>query len=364
MRVHGGAKVGLVRRLIVCSDGTWNTPERKDRGVFAPSNVVKMARAIRPQAPDGTSQVVFYDPGVGTDSLLDKLTGGAFGIGLSRNVRDAYLFLVHNYAEGDEIYFFGFSRGAYTVRSAAGLIRKLGLLHKVHADQTPMAWDLYRRRDDGPDTADARRFREAYARHPLRVKLIGVWDTVGALGIPGLLSFLGRARFQFHDVALSRSVDLAYQALAIDEKRRFFRPTLWQQHPAATGQVLEQAWFPGVHMDIGGGYRNSDLADLSLRWMADKASAAGLALDEEYLRAVAHPDALGDLHESRTFPYTLIPPFYRPIGAGVPPDRLVHAAGPSHEALDDSARRRHDADRSYRPRNLLAYLDQAREPRG
>jgi uncharacterized protein (DUF2235 family) len=343
-----------MRRLIVCSDGTWNTPDRKDGDAFAPSNVVKMARAIRPQAEDGTPQVVYYDPGLGTDNVLDKVTGGAFGIGLSRNVQRAYLFLVNNYAEGDEVYFFGFSRGAYTVRSTAGLIRNCGLLHKVHADKTVEAWRIYRS-EKGPDDSDAGKFRDEHSRYPLRVKFLGVWDTVGSLGIPGLLNFIGRSRFAFHDVALSRSVDHAYQGLAIDEKRRFFAPTLWEQHPEAHDQVLEQVWFPGVHMDVGGGYRDAFLANRALLWMAEKAEATGLDLDWSYLKEVAPVHQPGGLHESRQFPYTLIPPHHRPIGEGVPPETAVYAGSSSNEGVHTSAEERYRQDQGYLPPNLLGY---------
>ena len=148
-----------MRRLVVCCDGTWNTPDHIDAGVLAPTNVVDMARAVVPVAPDGTSQLVYYHPGVGTDNLVDKLTGGAFGIGLDRNVQDAYLFLVHNYSEGDEIYFFGFSRGAYTVRSTAGMLRKVGLLRKERADLTKRATEIYRSRTGGADSPEADDFR-------------------------------------------------------------------------------------------------------------------------------------------------------------------------------------------------------------
>ena len=347
-----------MRRLVVCSDGTWNTPDRKDRDVLAPSNVVKLARAVLPVAPDGTAQIVFYDPGLGTDNLLDKLTGGAFGVGLSRNVLDAYRFLVHNYAEGDEIYLFGFSRGAYTVRSLAGLVRKAGLLRKPHADQVPAAWRLYRRRDPTPDTPAALAFRAAYSRELRELRFIGVWDTVGALGIPGFLNFIGRRRFAFHNVDLSRHVQFAYQALAIDERRVFFKPTLWRQNETANvgdanaasaypRQVLEQAWFPGVHMDVGGGYADSALASGALLWLAAKARDAGLALDETYLGVVARPDARGRQHESRNFPYTLVPPHLRPIGV----------ATQANEALHASARVRYEGGPSYRPPNLVDYVE-------
>ena len=355
-----------MKRLIICADGTWNTPDRMDNGVPAPSNVVKLARAIAPIAPDGIQQVVFYDQGIGTDDLLDRITGGAFGVGLGRNVRRAYLFLVHNYQPGDEIYLFGFSRGAFTVRSTSGLIRKAGILHKLYAHRDLDAWNLYRKRDDSPDTDEAKAFRATNSHPAGRIRFIGVWDTVGALGIPGLLNFIGRRRFQFHDVALSRQVDFAFQALAIDEKRKFFAPALWEQHPAAAGQgqVLEQVWFPGVHMDVGGGYSDSSLANGALSWLAEKARTAGLAFDDGYLRDVSVHDPLGIAHESRNFPYTLIPPLHRPIGSGVPLARSVYAGNVSNEGLHPSALARYDGSGSYRPRNLEDFFRTNPRPQG
>jgi uncharacterized protein (DUF2235 family) len=344
-----------VKRLVICCDGTWNTPDHKEGGGFAPTNVVRLARAVVPLTGGGTHQVVFYDPGVGTDNLVDKVTGGAVGIGLTRNVLDAYLFLVHNFAEGDEIYFFGFSRGAYTVRSTAGFIRKLGLTRKEHAERIPEGLDIYREREGGPDSPRARQFRDAYSLYPVQVKFIGVWDTVGALGIPGFLNFLGRKRFEFHDVALSSRVLYAYQALAIDEKRKFFEPTLWEQSPEAANQKMEQAWFPGVHMDVGGGYKDASLASEALLWMAAKAEETGLDLEMEHLLANGSPDALGKLHESRNFPYTVIPAYQRPIGRGVPPWRAVKG-GKANESLHASAEARYAKDASYRPPNLVEYL--------
>jgi len=331
----------MARRLIVCSDGTWNTPDQN-----SPTNVVKIARAITPQVPDGMPQIVFYDPGVGTDNLLDKASGGAFGLGLSKNVQDAYRFLVHNYADGDEIYLVGFSRGAYTVRSAAGLIRKCGLLHKEYAGQLREAFRIYRKRDPDPDTEEAIDFRKSYSRYPLRIKFIGVWDTVGALGIPlDSFRFLSRNRFEFHDVALSRSVDYAYHAVSVDERRGPFKPTLWEQHPQATDQVLEQVWFAGVHMDVGGGYRDSGLSDVAIIWMIDKAQATGLAFNEAYVRSLK-PNGLAPLHESRTLLYRALRPHIRPIGEGTRSWESIHSA-----TCD-----RRESGLRYHPSNLEDYV--------
>ena len=190
-----------MKRLVVCSDGTWNSPEQKH-----PTNVLKMARMVTPSALDGTPQVVFYDQGVGTGNWVDRWIGGITGKGLSKNIQDAYRFLMHNYEDGDEVFLFGFSRGAYTARSTAGFIRNCGLLHKRHSDEVDKTYELYRRRDAGPKSNAAVTFRSSYSRE-IEVKFVGVWETVGLLGIPLLgLRFLTHRKYRFHDLELSRSL--------------------------------------------------------------------------------------------------------------------------------------------------------------
>ena len=346
-----------MKRLVICCDGTWNSPENTK---LAPSNVVRLARALLPTASDGTTQVVYYDAGVGTGNILDKLTGGAFGVGLSQNVREAYRFIVLNYEPGDALYFFGFSRGAYTVRSAAGFVRKCGILQKRHEDQLNEGWRIYRIKEGDADIEDAENFRKAYS-HPnpddIDMRCIGVWDTVGALGIPGPLGFLTKKGAGFHDVALSSRVRFAFHAIAVDEKRRFFRPTLWEQSPKARGQVLEQAWFPGVHADVGGGYDEKGLADNTLAWMVSRARLAGLEFDQAYLDAVCTPDHCGALHESRSGPYRLIPALHRPIGRPPPPrETLYDPPGATQQRLDEATEDRYKDDAAYRPPELVKYL--------
>jgi uncharacterized protein (DUF2235 family) len=341
-----------MRRLIVCCDGTWMAAESTDV-----TNVTYMARAIAPTALDGTTQVVFHDPGVGTGNWVDRLTGGAFGIGLVANIVDAYRFLVYNYAPGDEVFFFGFSRGAFTVRSTVGMIRKCGLLQKRHANRVADAHRLYRSRTIGVDDADAQRFRADYS-HPLSADFLGVWDTVGSLGIPGtLLRPLVRWRHGFHDTRLSTTVKRAYHAVAIDERRGPFKPTLWETQPHPT-QIVEQAWFAGVHSDVGGGYHDRALANITLQWMARRASDAGLAFDHLYLQDelgidLARPEALdaasyaGALHDSRTRFYRLGIPYHRRIGED----------GSHCEVVWHTAKRRADDKiAGYSPRNLEAYF--------
>ena len=339
----------MSRRLVICCDGTWNTPDQKEEDRACPTNVVKMARAILPQAPDGTPQVVFYHEGVGTSAGLDHVTGGAFGVGLSKLIEDTYRFLVDNYVDRDDLYFFGFSRGAYAVRSTAGLIRNCGILQKLHADRFPEAYGLYRRDDADaePEGREAIAFRRAFSRE-VKIKFIGVWDTVGALGIPGhLLGDLAKEFWEFHDVKLSRIVENAYQALAIDEKREDFKPTLWEQQAGATNQTLEQVWFAGVHCNVGGGYQESGLSDSAFLWMKKKAAACGLAFDQEYIDKIIKPNPLGELRDSRTGIFHLRRGFVRPIGSGTNTAEAVHAR----------VKERMDKDPTYKPENLVAYVN-------
>lgn len=349
-----------MKRLVVCCDGTWNTPDQKDRGEVRPSNVAKLALAVAPLDPHGTRQLVYYDKGVGTD-WYNKLLGGLTGEGISQNILQAYSHLVEHYEEGDEVYLFGFSRGAYTVRSTVGLIRNSGLLRREQRGRLKEAYQLYRRRDDKshPSSIEAELFRKSYAR-AIPIHCLGVWDTVGALGIPvkhfeltnKLLDTLHG--FTFHDVALSSSVANAFQALAVDERRGAFEPCLWQQQPHAKGkQRLEQLWFAGVHTNVGGGYQDCGLSDCAFAWMRERAQACGLAYDPAALARhgiAIKPDWRGELRDSRTGCYKLTKEYIRPIGT----------TDPGSEALHRSALERFRLPvvdpPPYQPHNLRDYL--------
>ena len=230
---------------------------------------------------------------------------------------------MHNYEEGDDLFLFGFSRGAYTARSLVGLIRNCGLLRKSKAGRFMSAMDLYRKPDDPPDSPEARRFREANSRE-VPIAFLGVWDTVGALGIPLRgLHRLTRRKHQFHDIELSSIVKHAYQALAIDERRWPFRASVWKALPKE-GQTVEQVWFPGVHGDVGGGYAANGLSDAAFAWLMAKATDHGLALDAEYVAEQIKPDPLSTLHDSRTGFYKLLRPHVRSIGKDGAETEAVH----------------------------------------
>ena len=277
---------GPVKRLVVCCDGTWAKPDNK----FV-TNVEKIARTIQIDSASagGVPQLVYYISGVGSGSFAaDRLLGGAFGFGLSHNVIACYRFLAQNYEPGDELFIFGFSRGAYTARSLAGMIAKVGLLTRrsLVEERLRDAVHIYQRERlaEGSFGASTGEFTHDHCYAP-RVRFLGVFDTVGALGVPG---FRWRTP-KFHDVALSDQVDCARHALAIDETRLIFAPTLWElPDGAAEGtSVLDgrvkQVWFEGAHSDVGGGYEESGLSDTALLWMAREARREGLIFDVSLL---------------------------------------------------------------------------------
>lgn len=349
----------MPKRLVICCDGTWNRRDQTKGGVPCPTNVSKIASGIADAAPDGTAQVAHYEAGVGT-RRFEQLRGGALGFGLSRNVQSCYRFVVQNYEPGDELFLFGFSRGAFTARSCAGLLRNAGILRREHEGQIDAAYKLYRagEAETKPNGTKAIAFRKQWSHPDTDIAFIGVWDTVGSLGIPidGIrLPFLTKL-WSFHDTELSGRVRRAHHALAIDERRKPFRPTLWTQPDDAPDQLLEQVWFSGVHCDVGGGYLDPDLADVALAWMVNRAGDAGLAFHPGHFTrttnpgdtdrasgAAIDPDPLGRLHDSRKGIYKLQPAIDRNLRG----DRTE---------VSPSAIERYDAMPSYRPPQLKAFL--------
>jgi uncharacterized protein (DUF2235 family) len=299
-----------MKRLVFCFDGTWNKVDAE-----WPTNVVVTAESVLPLARGNVAQLIYYDEGVGT-SRFDRIRGGVLGNGLVQNLAEAYRFLIFNYTSGDEIYIFGFSRGAYTARSFAGLLSTCAIPLRKHAGRVEEAIEEYKRRNDSEDyrnkmlgfrselspnvcVSDAefswRKSNlpdfESEGTSVLNVKYLGVWDTVGALGIPTSFEFLSWAnkKHRFHDTNLSAFVKSARHAVAIDERRKDFAPTLWTNLDSLnnasgfSGELGEapyqQVWFPGTHSSVGGGGERRGLSDQALDWVLDGARVAGLELD-------------------------------------------------------------------------------------
>jgi len=306
-----------MKRLIVCLDGTWNKPDQEEEI----TNVVKIMRALKPGDDNGVAQIAFYDMGVGTGGPIDRIRGGALGRGLEDNIKDGYRFLANNYDDGDEIYLFGFSRGAFTARSLAGFIGWMGVIRKTELHQLGEIWERYKKRPKHEKIAPADLKKIAW-ENEVRIKCVGVWDTVGALGIPTkkIAAKWLHKKYQFHNTGLGGHIDHAFHALAIDEKRGPFEPTLWtvKKGKSESPERVQQVWFAGVHSDIGGGYKQAQLSDIALLWMIKRVRlATGLCFDDAYLRDKGHlrPDPLGVHHDSLGwYVYSKMLPYLRVIG--------------------------------------------------
>jgi uncharacterized protein (DUF2235 family) len=316
-----------VKRIAIFCDGTWNRAD-----VATPTHVVRLAQSVAPKGPDGAAQVVLYIPGVGIGlgvtrlaRLSDRIMGGAFGWGLDTRIIEAYRSLIFTFEPGDEVFIFGFSRGAYTARSLAGLIRSAGIPPATATSRIPEAMEMYRARGaqthpdseisklfraglspDTPTSEDERDWRAARGmedRPALRIAYLGVYDTVGALGLPGFLGALPRLvnrRYAFHDTELSRSVRAARHAVAVDERRRHYPPTLWSNLARLNGEDTKptryrQEWFAGNHGIVGGSGRVPELSAFPTAWIAEGAGGAGLAFRPDRLAAfTACADAAAD----------------------------------------------------------------------
>ncbi|UWQ21066.1 DUF2235 domain-containing protein [Jannaschia sp. W003] len=340
-----------MKRIVILCDGTWNSPD-----MTHPTNVVRLARALAPEArdADGTpvAQVPIYLEGVGTGRrgvtrttrLVDRVLGGTMGMGLLDTVAEAYRHLVFLHEPGDEVFVFGYSRGAFTARSLVGLIRHAGLIERSEMHRLPEVSRRYAARSRDPDEArqaanalrraetgrrvsvdardrdrlralaggggpDAARAARALAATrdavPMRIAFLGVWDTVGALGVPGWFTAapLLNRRHQFHDTALSELVLSARHAVALDERRRSFAPTLWSnlhiRNGARVGTPYREWWFAGDHGAVGGGGEITALSALALLWLMEGAEAAGLRFAPGACEAIAaEADPFGPLRNS------------------------------------------------------------------
>ena len=376
-----------MKRIAIFCDGTWNRSDAEFQ-----TNVVKLSLAVAHTGEDGVTQQLLYMPGVGSGrgstglaKRVDRWGGGLFGWGMTENIEEAYRHLAFSYQPGgggepgDEVYVFGFSRGAFTARSLCGLMRSCGIPSRDNVRRIPEAIARYRSRarNTHPDHKDSFAFRqefspwlhtsdlerqwreaqgEGYSR-PLTIKYLGVWDTVGALGVPKVLPFapVFNRKHQFHDAALSRSVVSARHAVAIDERRVTYPPTLWDNLDELNAlhrdvdRPFRQEWFPGDHGSVGGGGDVVGLSNLTMHWIAEGAVAAGLWIEPEILEVFReNGDVTAPLSSrsvKRSGVLSLLSRWTR--------DR----EGPKHVAdVSAAARRRwgHDLTPPYRPKTLAA----------
>jgi uncharacterized protein (DUF2235 family) len=337
--------------LVLLFDGTWN--RREDT-----TNVWRMKMLLR-HSPE---QLIYYDEGVGT-AKGEKISGGAFGQGLSNKVLGGYLWLMEHYEDhtesdtnlDDEIYVLGFSRGAFTARSLVGFLGIAGLLRRDAATRIRDAYELSREEWLHESHTVAQSFRQSYSRRVV-ITFLGVWDTVGALGIPRIPG-LPALRFRgLEDNARHKILDLpsivlhARQALAIDEHRQVFEPTLWPSKRPS--QTMEQRWFVGAHANVGGGYDRDGLFLRPLQWLQSEAAALGLRFRQQ-IRALpdafyssAPRDSLGEILYGSYYLTQRLKPFYRSL--------LQNRRG--HESLDYTVLERWLWSPAYTPKALEPIL--------
>jgi uncharacterized protein (DUF2235 family) len=360
------------KRVAVFLDGTWNT-------VNDNTNVWRLKSLLAPAGKDGLQQVVYYHKGVGT-SVGSRARGGMFGYGLNDEIIRAYEWLIDTYNRGDTLFIFGFSRGAYTARSLSGLVAKCGLIEIGAPLSVKQVYDRYRR---GSSAATIRELMEAqkkgkkdftleerwmlkYAR-VIDIDFLGVWDTVGALGLPfGTLPILGKADMQFLNTGLRVSNKFAFHALAVDEHRKAFAPTLWtvdyradapQPHHHRTLSQVEQRWFVGAHANVGGGCQSDVLAQRPLEWVRSKAASQGLGFRSDLdLDIPGSPPPISDSYSEflgGTYKVlTLGRRYFRPIGPAPVRSSAADMRENINETIDASVFERWQLDPAYRPSNL------------
>jgi uncharacterized protein (DUF2235 family) len=370
-------ETGMSKNIIFLADGTWNgkSMDKDSDGVLESTNVLRLyqnlagnsvSNAIENEDEkallDGQTpiQVAKYLHGVGdSDNLITKIAGGSFGAGLISRIVRGYTFISRNYEPGDNIYIAGFSRGAYTARALGGMIAKDGLLNydRLNIQSKEEAyrygfyvWASYREKRQASlaSTVINSLWRRVISigtplhtedmHREVPIAAIGVWDTVGAMGIPVYANENERADlFRFADTDLSTKVKRGFHAMALDEHRIDFSPTQWTPRDG-----IEQAWFVGSHSDVGGGYPETGLSDIALDWMSQKFADTGVLLSDPLVFA-PQGDYRGEIHDSRkSLPWKGTPRI----------DRAVAPDASSHESVRE---RRNDAALNYDPAPLMGW---------
>ena len=282
----------MPKNIVIFSDGTG-----QEGGKGASTNIYKLFNIIEDRS---SKQVSFYDRGLGTG--WRKLSGNIGGAGILKNILECYTFIFENFEAGDQIYLFGFSRGAATVRSLSSFIHYFGIMPKSRPELIKKAIKIYKNKDEDERERKAKEFVSVHHTMWTRIKFLGCYDTVAALGLPikplsVLIDNLPGFKHEFHNYKLSDSVENAYQALAIDDERETFHPILWDTDTSAH-QNIKQVWFCGMHTDVGGGYDEQELSDIPFLWMKDMAVNHGLRIYPSASFSI-NADVNGQMHNSR-----------------------------------------------------------------
>ena len=350
-----------MKRIAIFLDGTWNTLENN-------TNVWRLKSLCDPSA---TNQAVYYSKGVGTDRG-EVVRGGTEGYGIDQEIIDAYTWLTECFEPGDEIFIFGFSRGAYTARSLSGLICKCGVLSQGAPLSIEQLYARYQRGTgltihallEGPAPASLEERWIVKYCEPTNIKIVGVWDTVGSLGNPVQPLKANISKYHYLDTHLRVQNEFAFQALALDEQRKCFEPTFWTKTtenagsanmpPPRTLAQVEQRWFVGAHANVGGGYASDVLAQPPLEWLMGKAAALGLQFRPTFVADQQTPlapitDSYAQFGKGW---YRLISRrFHRPVGTD-PEVGTQRTTARINETIDGTVFDRWRGNSDYRPANL------------
>lgn len=291
----------MPKNIVIFSDGTG-----QEGGKGANTNIYKLFNMVEDRT---LRQISFYDRGLGTG--WRKLSGNVGGAGISENILECYTFLFEHYEAGDQIYLFGFSRGAATVRSLSSFIHYFGIMPKSRPELIEQAYKIYECEDEVVRKSKAEQFLSAHHTMWTKIKFLGCYDTVAALGLPVkplsvLINKIPGLKHKFHNFKLCETVENAYQALAIDDERETFHPILWDAD-VLPYQTIKQVWFCGMHTDVGGGYDEQAVSDIPLVWMKDMAVNHGLLIYPSNAVSI-NGDVNGYMHNSRGEGWTKLYP--------------------------------------------------------
>lgn len=287
----------FMKKIVICIDGTWNRSHGEySRSQYRVTNITRLTDSVMPQDSHANVQITYYQEGIGVHwNKVVRYVEGATGYGTAKKISNAYSFLCRNFEPGDEIFLFGFSRGAYAIRSLSNLIARFGIPTRGYSYTIPKAFYLYRNRNKVKSDAEITAFREKHQYHAARIRLVGLFDTVA--GIPKLLKTPWLKKFHsYHDLTLPSCVDNAIHAMALQEERKHFQISLFDPEESLPSERLIQIWFFGAHSDIGGGSDQTGLSNLALWEIVNRALSCGLALDVEYLkffRGYPHSEVTG-----------------------------------------------------------------------
>lgn len=345
----------MSRKLVICNDHSWIKAQYRSKKRLVAGNATIAYSCVKDEDQNGTRQIALLQNEQQDCSSLSRPLRRFFGVGLKKEILTAYQFLVHNYLPGDDIYLIGSGRGAYSLQWLAEMISISGLLTIDTIGGFSKAYNYSKLTEEARRSPTGQALRDSFQSRSVRIRFLGFWDSVGSAGVPVTgLQHLSRLWIESHNGKLCENVDVACQALALDENNAAFSPHIWTGTKSSNFKKLEQVWFTGKHSNVTGGQRDSRLSDIALHWLLSEAAHEGLAFDMDKLNDMSTPDPLGCISEdSRLNAFTRWfrkRNYLRP--AGIADTLLAREQIPNTEKIHTSIKLRTEKDPSYSPTAL------------